>query len=126
MLETGGAFELRDDRIERAIAAMRGAEIANTGVGLYGELFMQSSGEPRLADAWLARQQHDLAVAGLGARPAPQQQVYLLVAADQRGQRRSTQRLEPALDGARAQRLPSRHRLRDALEFDLAEISVFE
>ena len=37
--------------------------------------------------------QHDLAVAGLGARPAAQQQADLLVTADQAGQSRTTQRV---------------------------------
>src|SRR5215472_12215645 len=46
--------------------------------------------------------------------------------ADQRVQHRSAQSLKPASDIARAERLPSRHRRGDALEFDLAEISVFE
>src|SRR5438270_10746288 len=36
-------------------------------------------------DTGLARDQHDLAVAGLDTRPAAQQQVDLLVATDQRG-----------------------------------------
>ena len=61
-----------------------------------------------------AGDQHDLAVARLGARPAAQQQVDLLVAADQPGQRRSAQCLEPARDDARTQHLPGRHRPGDA------------
>ena len=73
-----------------------------------------------------AGDQHDLAVAGLGARPAAQQQVDLLVAADQRGQRRSAQCLEPARDDARTQHLPGRHRPGDALELDGAEIAALE
>jgi hypothetical protein len=48
------------------------------------------------------------------------------IAPDQRGQRQSAQGLEPARNSARAQRLPSRHRLANALECDLAEIAVFE
>src|SRR2546429_2684932 len=38
------------------------------------------------------------------------EQVDFLVAADQPGQRRSAQRLEPARQGTRTQHLPSRHR----------------
>ena len=56
----------------------------------------------------------------------PQQQVDLLVAADQPGQRRSAQCLEPARDDARTQHLPSRHRRGDALDLDGAEIAVLE
>ena len=90
------------------------------------EALLQRRGDARLADAGFAGDQHDLAVAGLGARPAPQQQVDFLVAADQRRQRRSVQRLEPARDGARTQHLPGRHRRGDALDLDGAEIAVLE
>ena len=86
----------------------------------------QCRGDARLADAGFAGDQHDLAVARLGARPAPQQQVDLLVAADQRGQRRSAQGLEPARDDARTQHLPGRHRRGEALDLDGAEIAVLE
>ena len=74
---------------------------------LGAEALRQCRSDARLADAGFARDQHDLAVARLGARPAAQQQVDLLVAADQRGQRRSAQRLEPARDDARTQYLPA-------------------
>ena len=47
---------------------------------------LQCRGDARLADTGLAGDEHDLTVAGLGARPAAQQEVYLLAAADQRGQ----------------------------------------
>ena len=90
------------------------------------EALRQCRGDARLADAGFAGDQHDLAVARLGARPAAQQQVDLLVAADQRGQRRSAQRLEPARDDARTQHLPGRHRRGDALDLDGAEIAVLE
>ena len=58
--------------------------------------------DTRLADPGFAGDQHDLAVANLGARPAAQQQIELLVTADQRGQRRAVQCLESARDGARS------------------------
>ena len=90
------------------------------------EALLQCRGDARLAEAGFARDQHDLAVARLGARPAAQQQVDLLVAADQRGQRRSAQCLEPARDGTRTQHLPGRHRRGDALDLDGAEIAVLE
>ena len=73
-----------------------------------------------------AGDQHDLAVAGFGARPSAQQQFDLLVAADQWGQCRSAQRLEPARDDARTQYLPSRHRCGDALDLDGAETADLE
>jgi hypothetical protein len=90
------------------------------------EALLQCRGDPRLAEAGLARDQHDLAVAGLGARPAAQEQVDFLVAADQPGQCRSAQCLEPARDDARTQHLPSRHRPGDALHLDGAKIADLE
>jgi hypothetical protein len=72
------------------------------------------------------RYQHDLAVASVGTRPAAQQQVDFLVAADQRAQRRSPQCLESAGDEARTQHLPRRYRRGDALDLDGAEIAVLE
>jgi len=48
------------------------------------EAFFQLRGDARLADSGFAGDKHDLAVADLGPRPPSQQQVDLLVAADQR------------------------------------------
>src|SRR5205823_14864549 len=90
------------------------------------EAFRQCRAQARLADAGLAGDENHLAVARLGALPATQQKFDLLVAADQPAQRRAAQRLEPALYRARTQHLPSRHRRRDALQLDGAEIAVFE
>jgi hypothetical protein len=44
---------------------------------------LQLRSDARLADAGLAGDQHDLAVSRLGTRPAPQQQVDFLLAADE-------------------------------------------
>ena len=90
------------------------------------QAILQRRGDARLADAGFARDQHDLAVARLGARPAAQQQVDLLVAPDQPGQRRSAQCLEPARDGTRPQHLPGRHRPGDTLDLDGSEIAILE
>src|SRR6516165_1338762 len=87
---------------------------------------LQCGGDPRLAEARFPRDQYDLAVPHLGARPAPQQQLNLLVAANEPGQRRSAQGLEPAGDDTRTQDLPGRHRRGDALDFDGPEIAVLE
>ena len=87
---------------------------------------LQRRGEARLADAGFARDQHDLAIAGLGTHPAAQQQVDLLVAPDQPGQRRSAQCLEAARDGTRTQYLPGRHRRGNTLDLDGAEIANLE
>jgi hypothetical protein len=102
------------------------AEIAQVEIWLAVQALRQCRDHARLADAGFARDQHDLTIARLGARPAPQQQVDFLVPADQSGQRRSAQCLEPARNCARTQHLPSRHRRGDALDLDGAEIAVFE
>ena len=93
---------------------------------LGAETLLQCRRDARLADAGFAGDQHNLAVAHPGAPPAAQQQVNLLVTADQPGQRRSAQRLKPARNDARTQHLPCWHRGGDALDFDRAEIAVLE
>src|SRR6516225_5359354 len=118
--------ELVDKRIERAVTAIGRAEIAQMEMWLGAKVLLQFRGDTRLADAGLTRDQNDLAVPGLGARPTAEQQVDLLVAADQWAQARSVQRLEAARNGARTQHLPGRHRGRDALDLDGAEIAAFE
>src|SRR6516165_12806939 len=90
------------------------------------EALPQCRGDTRLADTRLAGDEHDVTVASLGARPAAQQQVYLLFATNQWGQRRSAQRLEPTPDSARTQYLPDRHRRGDALDLDAAEVAILE
>src|SRR5437762_8658303 len=90
---------------------------------LGAEPLRQYRREARLADAGFTGDQDHLAIPRLSARPAAQQKVDLLVAADQRGQRRSTQRLEAALDDTGAQYSPGHHRLGDALDFNRTEIT---
>jgi hypothetical protein len=90
------------------------------------EALRQCCGEPRFAEARFAGDQHDLAVARLGAGPAAQQELDLLVPANERGQRRSAQCLEPAGDAARPQYLPGLHRCDDALHPDGTEIAALE
>ena len=63
--------------------------------------------EPRLADAGLAREQDDLAGSGFGTRPAAQQNIDFLIAADQRAERQPTQGLEPVGNGVVFQHLPN-------------------
>lgn len=73
-----------------------------------------------------AGDKHDLAVAGLDARPTTQQQVDLLVAADEPGRRRSAQRLESARDDAWTQHPPNRHPPVDACHLDGAKVAILE
>ena len=72
----------------------------------------QAFGDARLADAGLAREQHDPALAALGLIPTAQQQLDLLLPADERGQRARAPRLEPADAGRLAAHLPRLHGLR--------------
>jgi hypothetical protein len=118
--------ELVDKRKQRAVLVMGRAEIAQAEMRLGVEALLQCRRDARLAEAGFAGDHHDLAVTSLSARPAAQQQIDFLVAADQRRQRRSPQCLEPALDGARPQYPPRRHRRGNALHFDGAEIAVLE
>ena len=109
--ETRRPLELGDARIERAVLVMRRAEIAQPRVWLAAEPLHDGLSDARLADTGLARDQHDAAVATLCLLPASQQQINLLVAADQRRGCRA-QRLEPALHRAWPQRRIGPHRLR--------------
>ena len=60
------------------------------------------------------------------ARPAAEQQIDFLVAADQWGQRRSAQCLEPALDDTLPQHLPAADWVRAAGGFERAELAAVE
>jgi hypothetical protein len=95
-------------------------------VRLVGDAFQQRHRDPRLADTGLARQQHRLTDAALGAAPLPEDQVDLVLPADERRQRGGMQRLEAAFDRARPQHLPDVHGLGDALEVHHAEVAAIE
>ena len=69
--QSSGTFHLADDRIERAVGVLRGAEIAQARVRLSSKTFQQRRRQSRLADACLAGKEHYLAFAGLRLRPAP-------------------------------------------------------
>src|SRR6516225_9037050 len=81
--EPGAAFELGDERIERAVLMMRRAEIAQAGVGLGSDVLGKCRREPRLADARLARDQHHPSFAALSLLPAADKQLDFLVAPDE-------------------------------------------
>src|SRR5262245_31617562 len=61
-----------DCRMEGAICVVRRAIEAQTRVWLLGDASAQRRCEARLADARLARKQHDRALAGARLRPVPQ------------------------------------------------------
>src|SRR5271155_211558 len=78
--------ELVDEREQRAVLVIGRAEIPQAEMRLGVKPLRQCCGDARLAETGFAGDQHDLAVPRLGARPAAQQQVDLLVAADQPAQ----------------------------------------
>src|SRR5262249_4197538 len=81
---------------------------------------------PRLADAGLAREQHHLAFSALCPRPATQQQIDLLLAADERRQGRRMKGLKATFDTALTEHLKGRQRLAEAFGGNGAEIVVLE
>ena len=93
---------------------------------LWRKVIQQSRREPRLSDPSLAREQHHLAFAGFGLRPAAQQQFKLLVSPDERGKPGHVQRLEPALNRAPPDRRESLHRACNALQVLVPQILQFE
>src|SRR4029079_18025495 len=121
--ESGRPFELRDARVERRISVMRRAEQPKARVWIAAQALKDGLGDPRLADAWLSREQDDGALATLRLRPAAQEQITILSAPEER-RRASAQRLERALGSARAQRLPCLDGLGEAFERDRPEIAV--
>ena len=125
-VEAGGMRQLRHDRLQRAALMMRQAEIAHAGRVLGFDLFEQRRDQPRLADAGLARQQHDAAVIVFGLRPAARQQIELLAAADQRHLVGCAQLLEAALHALLAQHPPGGDRPVEALERARIDRLVFE
>ena len=82
--ESGGAFELGDEGIERAVLMVRRAEIAQARMRLVLDALGKRGGEPRLADARLAGDQHDPSFAALRLLPAADKQLDFLVTTDER------------------------------------------
>ena len=95
---------------------MRRAVVAERRVRLVAEALEQRPDHARLADPRLARQQHHLAVAVLGPRPALEQDAELVLAPDQRREMLTMKRLEAALGATLAFDPPGGHRLGEALE----------
>ena len=104
--QSGGAFHLANDRIKCTVRVLRRAEIAQARMRFGGEAFQQRGREPRLADACLAGEQHHLAFAGFGSRPAPQQQFEFFFPPNEVGQAGRVHGLETAFHRSRPQRRP--------------------
>jgi hypothetical protein len=116
MDQSGGAFHLTNDWIERAVRVLGGAKIAQASVSFRAEAFQKRSRESGFPDPSLTGDQHHLAFAGFCSGPAPKQQFGLFLTSDEGGQARRAQCLEAALDGTRTQRPPRPRPLCDALE----------
>src|SRR5262245_16806908 len=101
--------------MQDAVAVIRRALIAQPYVRLVRDLAGELGGEPRLADAGLAREQHDLAGAGPGRAQAIAQQGALCHPADEVGEP-AARRLEAALYYGDAFDGPSLDRLGEALD----------
>ena len=93
--------------------------------GSAGDPLGQRLGEAGLADARLGRNQHHPPVARLRLRPAAEQQLHLLVAADQR-RGAGAQRLEPAERAVLGHDAPGALRLGKALERLRPEVRALE
>ena len=104
---------------------VRRAEIAQARVRLGCEVFGKRGGEPRLADAGLAGNQHYPSFAALRLVPAVDQQLDFLLAADGRCLSRA-QRLKPAQHPALTNDPPCRLRLGEAGERLRPEIGEIE
>jgi hypothetical protein len=124
--KSGGTFEPPDERIKGAVGVLGRAEITQPRVWFGREGLHERSAEPGLAYAGLTGQQHDLAFAGLGSRPAPQQQFKLFVSSDQCSQAARVHRLETALDKTRPQHREGFRRPSDPLEFSWPEVPQLE
>ncbi|HKN29675.1 MAG TPA: hypothetical protein VJY34_18025 [Roseiarcus sp.] len=105
-----------DGRIERAVDVLRRAEVAHPHMRLARQPLEERRRQPRLADAGLAGDEHDLPFARFRLVPTPEQQFGLFLAAHERHEAARVQRLEPALLRTRAQRRPGAGRPGDALE----------
>jgi hypothetical protein len=108
--EPGGAFEVGNEGIERAFLVVRRAEVPQPGMRLASDLLGKRRGEPRLADARLAGDQHHPSFAVLPLLPEASQQLDFLVTPDKRRFPRA-QRLEPAQHPALANDPPRGLRL---------------
>jgi hypothetical protein len=121
--EPGGALQPLDNRIKRVVGAVWGAKIAHPSVRLGCDLLKNRDAKPAFANAWLARNENRLPFSFLGALPPPQQQ---LSPPDKRGPPARMQGFEPTLYRALAHDPQGADGLRQTLEVDQAQVTVFE
>src|SRR6266404_4749995 len=118
-------LELRDGREKRAVLVVRRAETAQADVWIIAQPLQYGLGEARFANAGLTRYQHDRAVAAFYLLPAAHQQLDLLIAAEQ-WRSGYTQGLEAAIDRARTDDSPDRHRVAEACDGHAPESEILE
>src|SRR5262249_56199712 len=79
-----------DERMKRAVGVVRRALVTQARVRRAGDALGNSRRKPGLADPRLARDQHDLPLALPGEALAFQQEIELVLAADEGGHTRRT------------------------------------
>ena len=119
-------LELGNERMERAVGVVGRALITQASVGLAGGVLSESCRKAGLADPRFARDQHDLPFALPGEALTFEQEIDLVLAADEIGQTRGADSLEAALGRRHTLDRPRRDRLRKTLEFVRAEIAQTE
>ena len=105
-----------DDRIEGVVDVVRRALIAHPHMRLAADPLAERRQNARLADARLAREQHDLAFALARVAPAVQEQRHLMLAPDEGRHALRPRRLEPADVLGLAQNRPGGNRRVEAFE----------
>src|SRR5258706_13010799 len=93
-LEPRCSLDLGDERTKRAVGMVGRALVTQARVRLAGDALGESCRKAGLADPRLAREQHDLPFALPGQTLTLQQEVELVLAADEIGQTRRADRLE--------------------------------
>src|SRR5882724_11171784 len=94
---------------------MRRAETAQADVWIIPQPLHHGLGEARFADPGLTRYQHDRAIAAFDLLPTAHQQLDLLITAEQ-WRSGHAQGLEAAVDRARTDDSPGRHRVAEACD----------
>src|SRR6476469_8225844 len=112
--------------MERAAGVVGRALITQARVGLASDALGESCREARLADPRLARDQHNLPFALPREALASQQEIELVLAADEISETPGADRLEAALGGRDTLDRPRCNRLGNALELVPAKIAQTE
>src|SRR5262249_4030999 len=116
------SLQLGDERTKRAVGVVRRALVTQARVRL-ADALSESRCNARLADPRLAPDQHDLPLALPGKALAFQQEIDLLVAADEISQSRRADRLEAALGIGYALHHPRCDWLGNTLDLVPAEVA---